>query len=616
MPASQHNRQHATGPSLAPKSGKRKKQARASLSAKRDDGASGSIPFHRRVDRTHPPSKKIDAVANPPEHEGNASLRTPDKKRPSAPGSGTTPKLKKKKTKKHKSEDVQAPSVDHGTTPKDILRLQQHDRDSFDRQLSIDDDTFAICRTNVPESADKLLDISTGPATNNISAEDTTSSKDTAIVTSASSTATPTKKTSSQSLKFLLSDFDSISTFGLLPKLTVEVHAQGGHVVSSKGYSFLQMNVLDRHSKQRRLVGLGKDACTLLAPLDCGMTVLLTNLKTTRARSGGQLEFHVTDSNVKKVTVAKLAEVKRQTVYTSLDEVLNNVLRKNDAGVIIQVKLTAWQLLQDGPVMQILCFDDQHSILLVLTGPSRDRMTSILEQHTDKVLSDAERAEEQASLDASSPRLHAPGSNRPRNLNLGHLISFKNVAVSHVGMHHLRTTALTIIDVCTSDPPCPKQPIATIADRTSFPMTTAAMYIPLSAVNAAPLLEVYNSINDKHGLDFFIVHASLASVNVGKTRSGDVSIGFKLEDSTQTMWANCYGDKISRFLRLDVGQFNSMAHKGSLRTHIEQLFEGTLTLIHSTSAISIAFLACPNAYPFCLSPAYRCPSGSHSGDKN
>ena len=565
------------------------------MTAKCDQGASGSIPPHPRVDRTPLPRKEIDAIANPPVQQDSTTLRTPEKKRTSTTGSGTTPKQKKKKLKKHQS-------VTTGSTVSNIPADPLH--------VSTDGELH--------EPADNLLDTTTGPATNNIASDrqPSTSAKQNAIVTSAFSTATPTNKISSQSLKFLLSDFDGISTFGLLPKLTVEVHAQGGHVVSSKGYSFLQMNVLDRHSKQRRLVGLGKDACTLLAPLDCGMTVLLTNLKTTRARSGGQLEFHVTDSNVKKVTVAKLAEIKRQTVYTSLEEVHHNVLRKNDAGVVIQVKLTAWQLLQDGPVMQILCFDNQHSILLVLTGPSRDRMTSIIEQHTDKVLSDAERAEEQPSLDASSPRLHAPGSKRHRSLNLGHLVSFKNVAVSHVGMHHLRTTALTIIEICTSDPPCPKQPIAAIVDQTSFPMTTAAMYIPLSAVNAAPLLEVYNSINDKHALDFFIVHAGLASVNVGKTRSGDVSIGFKLEDSTQTMWANCYGDKISRFLRLDVGQFNSMAHQGSLRTHIEQLFEGTLPVIYSISAILIAFLACPNAYPFSLSPAYRCPSGSHSGDKN
>ena len=119
-----------------------------------------------------------------------------------------------------------------------------------------------------------------------------------------------------------------------------------------------------------------------------------------------------------------------------------------------------------------------------------------------------------------------------------------------------------------------------------------------------------------HRRQLFIVHASQASVNVGKTRSGDVSIGFKLEDSTQAMRANCYGDKISRFLRLDVGRFNSMAHQGSLRTHIEQLFEGKLTLIHATSAILLVFLACPNAYQFSLSPTYICPSGSHSGDKN
>ena len=45
-----------------------------------------------------------------------------------------------------------------------------------------------------------------------------------------------------------------------------------------------------------------------------------------------------------------------------------------------------------------------------------------------------------------------------------------------------------------------------------------------------------NSLNDKHALGFFMVHASLASVNVGKTRSGDVPIGFKLEDSTRAMW--------------------------------------------------------------------------------
>ena len=119
-----------------------------------------------------------------------------------------------------------------------------------------------------------------------------------------------------------------------------------------------------------------------------------------------------------------------------------------------------------------------------------------------------------------------------------------------------------------------------------------------------------------HRRQLFIVHASLASVNVGKNRSGDVPIGFKLEDSTQTMWANCCGDKTSRFLRLDVGRFNSMAHQGGLRTQIEQLFEGKVTLIHATSAILIVFLACPNAYQFSSSPTYRCPSGSHSGDKN
>ena len=545
MPPPQHNRQHATGPSLASKSGKRKKQARKSVTAKRDDGASWSFPSQQRVDRIILPSKKNDAVANPPVQQKGDSLRTPEKKRPSTNGSNTTPtKLEKKKIKKHQLVTTAS------TVPKmpvDPLHV------------STDDE--------IHESADKMLDITTCPATNNIASDRqiSTSAKDTAIVT------------------HLLSNFDSISTFGLLPHLTVEVHAQGGHVVSSKGYSFLQMNVLDRNSKQRRLVGLGKDACTLLAPLDCGMTVLLTNLKTTRGRSGGQLEFHVTDSNVKKVTVTKLAEVKRQTAYTSLDE----IHRKGDPGVIIQVKLTAWQLLNDGPAMKLLCFDDQHSILLVLTGPSRDRMTTILEQYNDRDLADAERAEEHQPLHASSPRLHAPGSQPHTTLNIGHLISFKNVAVSHVGMHHLRTTALTIIDVCTSDAPCQMQPIAAIVDQTSFPMTTAAMYLPLSAVNAAPLLEVYNSLNDRNALDYFIVHASLASVNVGKTRSGDVSIGFKLEDSTQTMWANCYGDKISRFLRLDVGRFNSMAHQGSLRTHIEQLFEGTFTFIHATSATLI-----------------------------
>lgn len=549
MPTPQHNRQHATGPSLAPKSGKRKKQARKSVTAKRNDGASGSIPPQQRVDRIILPSKKIDAVANPPVQQEGVSLRTPEKKRPSTNCPDTTPKLEKKKLKKHQLV----------TTASTVSKMPVTDDE-------------------IHKYMDKLLDITTCPATNNIASDrqTSTSAKDTAIVTP------------------LLSDFDSISTFGLLPNLTVEVHAQGGHVVSSKGYSFLQMNVLDRNSKQRRLVGLGKDACNLLAPLDCGMTVLLTNLKTTRARSGKQIEFHVTDSNVKKVTVAKLAEVKRQTAYTSLDE----IHRRSDPGVIIQVKLTAWQLLNDGPAMKLLCFDDQHSILLVLTGPSRDRMTSILEQHNDRDLADAERAEEHPALHASSPRLHAPGSQPHTTLNIGHLVSFKNVAVSHVGMHHLRTTALTIIDVCTSGAPCQMQPIAAIVDQTSFPMTTAAMYLPLSAVNAAPLLEVYNSLNDRNAHDYFIVHASLASVNVGKTRSGDVSIGFKLEDSTQTMWANCYGDKISRFLRLDVGRFNSMAHQGSLRTHIEQLFEGKFTLIHANPATLIFSLSCPNAYQF------------------
>ena len=99
MPPPQHNRQHATGPSLASKSGKRKKQARKSVTAKRDDGASGSFPSQQRVDRIILPSKKIDAVANPPVQQKGDSLRTPEKKRPSTNGSNTTPKLKKKNSR-------------------------------------------------------------------------------------------------------------------------------------------------------------------------------------------------------------------------------------------------------------------------------------------------------------------------------------------------------------------------------------------------------------------------------------------------------------------------------------------------------------------------------------
>jgi hypothetical protein len=253
------------------------------------------------------------------------------------------------------------------------------------------------------------------------------------------------------------------------------------------------MNVLDRHSKQRRLVGLGKGACTLLAPLHCGMTVLLTNLKKTRARSGGQIEFHVTDSNVKKVTIAKLAEVKRQTVYTSLRQTvytsLDEIHRKSDAGVIIQVRLTAWQLLQhDGPVMKLLCFDDQHSILLVLTGPSRDRMAASSNSTTTKIWQMLNALKNIRLL--KHPRLDS--MLRDRNvIKICTLVTwfpsrtsqFRTwECITHVGMHHSRTTALTIIGVCTSDPPCQMQPIAVIVDRTSFPMITAAMSIPLSAV--------------------------------------------------------------------------------------------------------------------------------------
>jgi len=100
MPTPQHNRQHATGPSLAPKSGKRKKQARKSVTAKRNDGAFGSIPPQQRVDRIILPSNKIDAVANPPVQQEGVRLRTPEKnKRPSTNCPDTTPKLEKKNSR-------------------------------------------------------------------------------------------------------------------------------------------------------------------------------------------------------------------------------------------------------------------------------------------------------------------------------------------------------------------------------------------------------------------------------------------------------------------------------------------------------------------------------------
>ena len=184
------------------------------------------------------------------------------------------------------------------------------------------------------------------------------------------------------------------------------------------------MNVVDCHDKQRRLVGLGKEACTLLAPFQCGMTILLTNLKTTRSRSGG-LEFHVTDANVKKVTVAKLAEVKRDTAFTPLHD-LN---QSSDSNAIINVKLTAWTLLTDSsPVMKLLCFDDKHSILVVLSGISRDRMITIIEKYNDKDLAGAERNDDHQTHYGASPRLLSPGSHPVKTLHLGHLVSTSAVS--------------------------------------------------------------------------------------------------------------------------------------------------------------------------------------------
>ena len=462
----------------------------------------------------------------------------------------TTPTKKKKAI--HKQLGTPTPKTDGNGTANQVPALKKSKKKRKKVTPSASPATTAHSDSNTTQPTHEPGNLSTSTA---------------AMQATGSSSSSSLQQKPQQSFTNLLTDFSQITSFGLLPTLTVDIQAQGGLVVSTKGFSYLQMNAEDINKAHRRIVALGKTACALLSPLREGMTVKFTNVKATRARSGGAVEFHVTDSNVAKVTATVLCEVKRKTHFTPLKD-----LPVCDANAIINVELTVWKQITDGPVLKLLCFDEDHSVLIALTGQPRDNMMTTINTCSNSFnLDDNPHVRPSPTYPPDAVGLVGRDT-----LFLGSNISFANVTVSHVGLNHLRSTPLTIIDVITKnnglhqDTPC-----ATKTSTTSFPMTTCAMHIPMTAANSSKLLEVQNSLHDPHAMDYFIVHASLASVSVGKTRSGDISTGFKLEDSSCSLWANCYGDKIAPYLQIDVRQFNSMNHTGKLRSHIETLFAGS-----------------------------------------
>lgn len=373
-----------------------------------------------------------------------------------------------------------------------------------------------------------------------------------------------------------LSRFDSVASFGLLPNLTALVVAGGESSISAKGHHFRQMLISDSDSHTRRLLALGKAACAALDTVLRGMVVRFEKLKATRGRSTSKVpdvEFHITDANVKVFTLTVLSDNSTPPAFQDL----LGLLAVEDS-TIVNVKVVVHSVQANDSTLKILCYDKASSILVTFTGSVKARML--------RFLSSALSLPQHLNLTA------------PSATALGYPVVLHNLQVSVMGGRHLRATGLTLFEAWAGETELP----STMADRfldvndhnKLQELTLAAMHAPMqpkpehlaidpqalvaSRTRPSTLLDVNNSLplDNASGPDYFIVCAGLSSVNIGKTRQGGVSIGLKLEDNTHSMWANSYGDSLAASLGLDVGRFNVLAHSGELRTHIEAMFPGSI----------------------------------------
>ena len=382
-----------------------------------------------------------------------------------------------------------------------------------------------------------------------------------------------------EAVTHVLSDFNRVALFGLLPILTVRIVAGGEATISIKGHHFIQMLIADDGGYTRRMLGLGKAACAVLKTVQTGMIVRFEKLKATRGRSTSavaEVEFHVTDSNIKVFSLKVLSENSAPPAFHYLAHIV-----PVNGGTIVNVKVVIHTVQANDTTLKLLCYDQNASILLTFTGTVKARMMRFLSSTCSFPMTST-------SDNWGRPVIHCKHSQNP----IGCPVILRNVQVAIAGGRHLRATGLTLFDAWTNEDDdisdledehqrqeltlaAMHEPLHPTADHLAAdPLHLLTQSVTLRTGRPSSLLDVHNSQDNAKGPDYFVVCAGLSSVNIGKTRQGGVSIGLKLEDHSFSLWANSYGDALAASLGLDAGQFNVLADSGELRTHIEARFPG------------------------------------------
>ena len=339
-------------------------------------------------------------------------------------------------------------------------------------------------------------------------------------------------------------------------------HAVTEQLTSFKQTKYMTGVLSDATQDQIRFVAFGDRACKFIAEkFVVGRSVSINGFKVTRANttmasSKGTLELQLNGFNVDRATATVHDDaIATPTIITKFSELPPHVGKHVTIACTILKNHVA-----TGPPVEGRLHHPIHAeatVSVTLEVQDNDAGVAIVQLRSQSVKSF------NASLSGPPNELCGRASD---------VRVFSNMLVSKIGGLSLQSSMMTSVKPVPTDVEL-EHPLP----PPTFYHTTPAMYVPMSVADVSSLLTVNNALKEDNAIQFYVVSACIAASRASLSGPRMTpSLGIKLEDDSDDLWANSYNEVALEALGLSLEAFTKKLEAHTLRGTLNERFPNTV----------------------------------------
>ena len=318
----------------------------------------------------------------------------------------------------------------------------------------------------------------------------------------------------------------------------------------------------DETQDQIRFVAFGDRACKFIGEkFVVGRSVSINGFKVTRANkttvnSKGILELQLNGFNVDRATATVHDDaIVTPTIITKFSELPPHVGKHVTIACTILKNHTANELPVDSRLHHPIHAEANVSVTLEVQD--NDAGVAVVQLRSQSV----------KTFNASLSGLPSAMCGRASDIRV-----FSNMLVSTLGGLSLQSSMMTCVKPVPTDVEL-EHPLP----PPTFYHTTPAMYVPMSVADVSSLLTVNNALREDNAIEFYVVSACIAASRPSKSGPRMTpSLGIKLEDDSDDLWANSYNEVALEALGLSLEAFTTKLEAQTLRDTLNERFPNTV----------------------------------------